>query len=304
LILSGDQLYQIDFGEVLAHHIEKNAQITVATIPVTEREATSFGILRKGPDGFIQSFIEKPDESVVKDWQSDVHEKMQAEGKVYLASMGIYIFNRDVLFEVLNEHSVATDFGKEIIPQGIEQYRVLSYEFDGYWTDIGSIPSFFEANMDLTEDMPRFNLFDNGRYIYTRARMLPPTKMSGTRVNKSLIAEGCIIQAKEVDHALLGIRTRIGHGSTISHSYIMGHDYFQTIEDMQDDARQGLPFVGVGENSHLKNCIVDKGARIGNNVYINGGLHLPDAETEHYTIREGIVVIKKNAVIPNGFTIG
>ncbi|HJW18056.1 MAG TPA: sugar phosphate nucleotidyltransferase, partial [Flavisolibacter sp.] len=189
LILSGDQLYQIDFQEMLFNHKEKGADITIATIPVTEKEASDFGIL-KTEDGMITAFTEKP-KSGLEDWISDTGDEMRAKGKVYLASMGIYIFNRHLLFDLLqNENKDAADFGKEIIPQSINKYKVASYQYEGYWEDIGNIPAFFHANIGLTKDIPEFNLFDNNKTIYTRARMLPPAKVSGTRLDHSIIADG------------------------------------------------------------------------------------------------------------------
>ena len=189
LILSGDQLYQMDFAEMLDNHKNLGADISVATIPVVEREAPEFGIL-KSKEGLITSFIEKPKQELLPEWVSDTGDQMKQLGKNYLASMGIYIFNRQLMFDLLqNEFKDATDFGKEIIPQTIGKYKVASYQYDGYWTDIGNIYSFFEANLDLTKEIPSFNLFDNERIIYTRSRMLPPAKISGTTLEKTIIGK-------------------------------------------------------------------------------------------------------------------
>ncbi|MFM7839316.1 MAG: sugar phosphate nucleotidyltransferase, partial [Chitinophagaceae bacterium] len=189
LILSGDQLYQMDFKEMLNRHIEMKAEISIATIPVAEREASEFGIMKKNQEGVITSFVEKPKKEVLAQWVSDTGAEMQAMKRNYLASMGIYIFNRKLLFDLLNQEcKEATDFGKEIIPYSINKYKVASYQYEGYWTDIGNIYSFFEANLGLTQDIPDFNLFDNNRAIYTRARMLPPAKISGTTLEKTIIA--------------------------------------------------------------------------------------------------------------------
>jgi glucose-1-phosphate adenylyltransferase len=303
LILSGDQLYQIDFQEMLAEHKEKNADITIATIPVTEKEASDFGIL-KIEEGMITSFTEKP-KSGLENWVSDTGDEMLNKGKVYLASMGIYIFNRALMFDMLqNEFKDATDFGKEIIPQSIEKYRVASYQYEGYWEDIGNIPAFFHANIGLTKDIPEFNLFDNTKTIYTRARMLPPAKISGTLFNHSIIADGCIINAAKLDHSVIGIRSRIGHGSTLINTYIMGSDYYETLEDIALDLEQGIPQLGVGSDCVIQNAIIDKNCRIGDNVQIIGGASLADIDTPLYTVKEGIVVIKKGAVLPNGYSIG
>lgn len=305
LILSGDQLYQMDFMDMLNNHIEQNADITIATIPVAKREASDFGILKAGEDGLIHAFIEKPKgEDLLRQWVSDTGEAMQKQGRDYLASMGIYIFNRKLLVEILTEtNKDDTDFGKEILPKSIEKHRVISYQYEGYWTDIGNIHSFFEANLGLTEDLPAFNLFDNSRSIYTRARMLPPSKISGTTLEKTIIAEGCIINASRLEHCLVGIRSRIGLGSTVVNSYIMGNDYYQTLEEIEHSRTHGIPLMGIGTRCYIKNALVDKNCRIGDDVRINGGAHLEDSDHSLYTVKDGIVVIKKGAVLPNGFVI-
>jgi glucose-1-phosphate adenylyltransferase len=187
LILSGDQLYQMDFNEMLENHKKMGADISIATIPVAARDASDFGIMKKSDEGYITSFTEKPKKDMLPDWESDTGDEMKKKGKVYLASMGIYIFTRKMLFDLLqSEYKKGTDFGKEIIPQSIQKYKVASYQYDGYWTDIGNIYSFFEANLNLTADLPEFNLFDNSKAIYTRARMLPPAKISGTTLEKNI----------------------------------------------------------------------------------------------------------------------
>lgn len=303
LILSGDQLYQMDFAEMLDNHKALGADISVATIPVAQREAPEFGIL-KSKGGLITSFIEKPKKEVLGDWVSDTGEEMQQTGRIYLASMGIYIFNRQLLFDLLKtEFKDATDFGKEIIPQSISKYKVASYQYTGYWTDIGNIYSFFEANLDLTKDIPDFNMFDNDRTIYTRPRMLPPAKISGTTLEKTLIAEGSIINASRVEHSVIGIRSRVGHGSTIVSTYIMGSDFYETLEDIAGDSAKGIPLLGVGDRCYIKNAILDKNVRIGNDVRINGGTHLENTDHPLYTVKDGIVVVKKGAIIPNGFVL-
>jgi glucose-1-phosphate adenylyltransferase len=219
--------------------------------------------------------------------------------------MGIYIFNRQLLFDMLlNEKKEATDFGKEIIPQSIEKYKVASYQYEGYWEDIGNIQAFFEANLALTEDLPAFNLFDNQRAIYTRARMLPPAKVSGTHLDRAIIAEGSIINAAHIERTIVGIRSRIGHESRLINVYLMGNDYFETLDDIQHDRESGIPLLGVGANCHIENAIIDKDCRIGNDVKIKGGSHLQDGDHALFTIKDGIVVVKKGAVLPDGFTIG
>ena len=304
LILSGDQLYQMDFQEMIDNHVNCNADISIATIPVNAKEATEFGILKKTEGNIISSFIEKPKGDVLADWTSDTGDAMKAQGRNYLASMGIYIFGRKVLFDLLQEEfRDATDFGKEIIPFSISKHQVVSFQYEGYWTDIGNIHSFFEANLALTQDVPAFNLFDNKKAVYTRARMLPPAKISGTTLEKTIVAEGCIINASRVENSVLGIRTRIGYGTTIVSCYIMGTDFYETLEEMNASVTNGLPKLGIGERCYIKNAIIDKNCRIGNDVRINGGAHLQDSDHLLYTIKDGIVVVKKGSVIPDGFVI-
>ncbi|HVZ97017.1 MAG TPA: glucose-1-phosphate adenylyltransferase [Chitinophagaceae bacterium] len=305
LILSGDQLYQMDFGNMFRIHEKNGADITIATIPVTEKEATEFGILKTDAEHKITSFIEKPGKDKLPGWISDTGDVMRGYGRNYLASMGIYLFKREVLLSLLmNDLKDAKDFGKEVIPHSIEGHKVYSYQYDGYWTDIGNIPSFFEANIGLTKDIPDFNLFDNEKKVYSRARMLPPAKIHGTFLKSTLAADGCIIFAERIENCLIGIRMRIGFGSVIENAYLMGSDFYETLEDMAFQAGRGIPKMGIGDHCFIKNAIVDKNCRIGNNVRINGGTHLQDTDQPLYVVKEGIVVVKKNAVVPDGFSLG
>ena len=304
LILSGDQLYQMDFQKMIDTHHAAGADISIATIPVGDREASEFGIMKVDEEGLITSFIEKPSKELLPDWVSDTGEAMKSKGRNYLASMGIYIFSRKLLYDLLLEvHPAATDFGKEIMPGSISSYKVVSYQYDGYWTDIGNIYSFFEANIALTDDIPAFNLFDKTQTIYTRPRMLPPAKISGTQLEKTIVAEGSIINASRLETSVMGIRSRVGKGTTMVNTYMMGCDFFETIEEMAISKNKGLPQMGVGERCYIKNCIIDKNVRMGNDVRINGGDHLEPQDHHLFTIKDGIVVIKKNAVIPNGFQL-
>jgi len=300
LILSGDQLYQMDFEDMIKNHITNNAEISIATIPVHANDVPGFGILQTDENSLITQFVEKPK----KDFeylQSDVSDEMVKQGRHYLASMGIYLFNRKTLFELL-EGNDRTDFGKEIIPQSIPSHTVLSYQYEGYWTDIGTIPSFFEANLGLTDDIPQFNLFDKN-YIFTRARMLPPSKVSGS-MEKTIIADGCIINASRVLRSVIGIRTRIGHDTIIENCYVMGSDNYQTLEQIQESRASDSPIMGIGDRCVIKNAIIDKNTYIGNDVNINcGGKILEDGDYGTHTVQDGIVVIKKRAIIPNGTTI-
>ncbi|WP_338377112.1 glucose-1-phosphate adenylyltransferase [uncultured Flavobacterium sp.] len=300
LILSGDQLYQMDFEAMIENHKKNEADITIATIPVNSKDAPCFGILKTDSKHKITSFIEKPAADLLPNWTSETSDEMKAEGKNYLASMGIYIFNRELLVELMNNPET-NDFGKEIIPNAIDNQKVFSYQYEGYWTDIGNIDSFFEANLGLTDDIPKFNLYDKGNAIYTRARMLPTTKYSGTILNKSVVAEGCIIQAKKIEHSVIGIRSRIGADSEVSNTYMMGTDYYESLEEIEKNNIKIL--LGIGERCYINNAIIDKNCRIGDDVKINGGTHLKDDETDTYVVKDGIVVIKKEAVIPSGFTL-
>ena len=304
LILSGDQLYQMDFSKMIDAHKKTGAALTIATIPVGEREAPEFGILKSNQENVITSFVEKPKKDILKDWISDTGSEMKVQGRNYLASMGIYVFNKEILYQFLNEvHPNATDFGKEIIPDSIANYKVLSYQYDGYWTDIGNIYSFFEANIALTQDVPLFNLFDSAQKVYTRARMLPPAKVSGTIINKAILAEGCIIHAKEVTSSVVGIRARVGKDTVIKNTYIMGCDYYENIDQIHEKNQKGTPILGIGERCIIEDAIIDKNCSIGNDVTIKGGSHLEKVDHPLYTIKDGIVVIKKGAVIPNGYII-
>ncbi|WP_443946519.1 glucose-1-phosphate adenylyltransferase [Pedobacter sp. AW1-32] len=302
LILSGDQLYQMDFKDMIEKHIEAEAEVTIATIPVTAKDATDFGILKADEENLITSFIEKP-KTGLEDWISDTGEEMQGEGRNFLASMGIYVFNRQYLINILNDNPEEKDFGKEILPRAINDSRVLSFQYEGYWTDIGNISSFFEANLGLTDELPKFNMFDSAHTIFTRSRMLPPSKIAGTTLSKTIIAEGCIIQASKVEHAVLGIRSRIGRDTVISNAYIMGSDRYQTLEEIQEETDAGNSLIGIGDRCYINNAIIDKNCRIGNDVKINGGPHLEDGDYELYAVKDGIVVIKKGATLPSGTVI-
>jgi glucose-1-phosphate adenylyltransferase len=303
LILSGDQLYQMNFNEMISAHEKSGASITIATLPVNDKDAPEFGILKTDSENYITSFIEKPAASLLPEWTSDVSDEMKSEGKKYLASMGIYIFNRDLLVELMKNPDTK-DFGKEIIPQAIGKEKILSYQYEGYWTDIGNIDSFFEANLGLTDDIPKFNLFDNSSKIYTRARVLPPSKITGgSTIDKSIVTEGCIINGAKIEHSVIGIRSKIGKGSTISNSYLMGNDYYQNLDSFNANIASGKINLGIGERCLINNTIVDKNCCIGNDVQLNGGKHLENKNTDLYTIKDGIIVVKKGATIPDGYKV-
>lgn len=302
LILSGDQLYQMDFRKMIEFHCENEGDITIATIPVNAKDAPGFGILKSDEEGNITSFIEKPNTDLLPDWKSETSEKSKSEGKEYLASMGIYVFSKNVLKKMFEEDP-GDDFGGELIPNGIGTYKTLSYQYDGYWTDIGTIDSFFEANLDLCQDFPKFNLFSSSP-VYTRARMLPPSKVSGSYVNRAIFADGCIVMADKIENSIIGNRTRIDKGTTIVSSYIMGADFYQDTKEIVQNDKTGNPNLGVGKYCYIEKAILDKNCRIGDNVRIIGGKHLPDGDYESHSIKDGIVVVKKNAVISPGTQIG
>jgi len=299
LILSGDQLYNMDFKDMIQKHKDSGAKISVATYPVNAKDATSFGLLRTDSENTITSFIEKPASELLPDWTSEVSEEMKGEGRNYLASMGIYIFNRDLLVELMNNPDTI-DFGKEIIPQAIGEHKTMSYPYEGYWTDIGNIDSFFEANLGLTDDLPQFNLYDENR-VYTRARILPTSKITNTILNKTVIADGCIINAEKIERSVIGIRSRIGKETIVTKTYMMGNDKYESLAEIKD--KQIDIQLGIGDRCFINNCIIDKNCRIGDDSRINGGLHLKNMETDTYLVKDGIVVIKKGAVIPKGTVI-
>lgn len=304
LILSGDQLYQMDFGKMLKDHKEKNADISIATIPVNAKDAPGFGIMKVNTEGLIENFIEKPKADVLQDWTSPVEAKYEASGQKFLASMGIYIFNKEVLLGLLHENPEATDFGKEILPKAIKQnMKVGSYAYGGYWTDIGTIESFMEAGLKLTDNIPDFNFFDEIDKIYTNSRVLPPAKYFRTNLNMAFIAEGSIIHNATIEKSVVGIRSRIEDDSHISDSIIMGNDYYETLYDIEKLAKDRPP-MGIGKNCTIHNAIIDKNCRIGNDVSIRGHKDLADAETDTYCIRDGIVILKKEATILSGSVIG
>jgi len=298
LILSGDQLYQMDFRQMLEFHIENEGDITIATIPVNEKDAPGFGILKSDNNGEITSFIEKPSQDILSEWTSETDEESKSQGKNYLASMGIYIFSKNILNKIFDENK-GDDFGKELIPASIGNYKTLSYQYSGYWTDIGTIESFFNANMDLTQDLPQFNMFSSSP-IYTRARMLPPTKINGSYMEKVVVGDGAIIMADRLERCVIGNRSRIGKGSVVKNTYMMGADYYQNRESFINSP---VPLFGVGENCYIENTIIDKNCMIGNNVRIIGGKHMPDGDFDNYSVREGIIVLKKEAIIPDGAII-
>ncbi len=306
LILSGDQLYQMDYQALLAEHIEKGADISIATIPVNAKDAPGFGIMKVDEAGTINTFIEKPSSDLLPKWTSPVAEEYAKQDKHYLASMGIYLFNKEVLLKMFADYPDANDFGKEIIPNAINSsYKVASYAFGGYWTDIGTIASFMEANLELTENIPAFNLFSNTDKVYTRARILPPSKMRKTLFDNVIFTGGCIIHEATIESSVIGIRSRVEEGTVIKRSILMGTDYYQTLEEIAElKAKGNQPHIGIGKNCHIEDAIIDKNCSIGNNVTIRGGAGLEDVETPVYCIRDGIIILKKGVIVQDNTIIG
>jgi glucose-1-phosphate adenylyltransferase len=299
IILSGDQLYQMDLRRVVSFHIDNAADITVAAVPVTAESASSMGIMKIQKDGRAVAFKEKPKH--IQDL-ADMRHAERPDNRNYLASMGIYVFHKQLLMDLLTE-STAADFGRDLIPHAIENYRVLAFPFDGYWEDIGTIRSFYEANLALTETAPKFNFYDARMPIYTHPRNLPSSKLNNCNIHQSIIAEGCILNGADIKHSVIGVRSRIGSGTTIKHSIIMGADRFETIEQLEENAAKKVPNIGIGNHCTIINAIIDKEARIGDSVSIINAHNLQERDEENYSIRDGIIVVPKGALIRHGIVI-
>ena len=306
VILSGDQLYRMDLQQIVAEHVDTKAELTVATIPVDRDNATSLGILRINEQRKIIQFEEKPKDPAVLDTlklDAATRSRLGIPGDTdrYLASMGIYVFNRDVLIRLLdNTH---TDFGKHIIPGAIHTNEVYAHIFQGYWEDIGTIRSFFEANLDVTAELPRFNFFDMSAPIYTRPRFLPASKINGAAIDHAIISDGCIINRCQISHSLVGVRSLIGEGSRLNRVICMGNDYYESQESIEEFGSAGIPKIGIGLNSRIENAIIDKNARIGDNVVISPEGKPDNADHPLYFMRDGIVIIPKAGVVPHNTVI-
>lgn len=306
LILSGDQLYRMDFRHILAQHIDSKADLSIATLPVTRDAAHALGILQVDPEGRILRFVEKPKEPDVLDslkLDRSLYGQLGIvdERELLLASMGIYLFNREVLFRLLDND--LTDFGKHVIPQAIQTHRVFSYVFQGYWEDIGTIRSFFEANLDLTAELPRFNFFDMRAPIYTRPRFLPGSKINGASIEHAIISEGCIVNRCSISESIVGLRSLVDEGSRITRTIIMGADYFESLASIRQNAAENRPRIGIGKATHIDHAIIDKNTRIGDNCVITPAGKPDTLDHPLYFIRDGIVIIPKDAVIPHGTVI-
>jgi glucose-1-phosphate adenylyltransferase len=310
LILSGDHLYRMDYRQFLARHFETDADVTISVIPFVREQAEDFGLLKAESSGRILEFSEKPKGEALEAMRVDTTafglSPEEAARRPFLASMGIYVFKYEWLTKLLDNDSSWNDFGKQIIPEAIKCCNVQAFMFDGYWEDIGTIDAFHRANLDLTATIPKFNLFDTEAPIYTRARYLPPSKVNNCHINQSIVAEGCIISRAIINRSLIGVRTRIDFGAHIEDTYVMGADYYQGIEEMDADARGGIPRIGIGEGTVIRNAIVDKNARIGAGVRLVNDKNLPDqiAPDGSWHIRDGIIIVPKNGIVRDGTVIG
>ncbi len=307
LILSGDQLYRMDFRRLITQHVETDAELTIATIPVHKREAEALGIMEMDNERRITRFVEKPKDPAVQDSLKiprDLYSMLEIEGDgedLLLASMGIYVFNRDVLIKLLD--NTLTDFGKHIIPGAIGTHRVYSHVFQGYWEDVGTIRAFFEANLDITSELPRFNFFDMTAPIFSRPRWLPASKINGAQIDHAIISDGCIITNANISQSVIGIRSIVSPGSHVHRTIVLGSDYYESATSIRENEARGNPRIGVGNNTRIENAIIDKNARIGDNVVITPANKPENVDHPLYFIRDGIVIVPKNGVIPHGTVI-
>ncbi len=310
LILSGDHLYRMDYRQFVQRHLDTNADITLSVLPIDEKRASDFGLMKLDDSGRVVSFSEKPKGDALKQMQVDTSmlglSAEQAKQNPFIASMGIYVFNKDVLIKLLTDNPEQTDFGKEIIPSASGDHNVQAFLFKDYWEDIGTIEAFYNANIGLTQQpQPSFSFYDEAAPIYTRSRYLPPTKILDCHITESIVAEGCILKECRIDHSVLGLRSRVEAGCVIEDTLLMGSDFYQPFSERQSGLQQGEVPLGIGSNTLIRKAIVDKNARIGRNVKIINKDNIQDAEREDlgFYIRSGIVVVLKNAVIPDDTVI-
>lgn len=310
LILSGDHLYRMDYRQFVQRHRETGADITISVVPMDERRASDFGLMKIDDVGRVVDFSEKPKGNALTQMQVDTTvlglNPEQAQKNPYIASMGIYVFKREVMFELLKELPERTDFGKEIIPASANNYNVQAFLFEGYWEDIGTIEAFYEANLALTrQPQPPFSFYDENAPIYTRARYLPPSKLLDCQVTESILGEGCILKDCRINHSVLGVRSRVESNCLIEDTLIMGADFYQPYAERQSNCQDGQVPLGIGSGTTIRRAIIDKNARVGCNVQIINKDRVEEANRENqgFLIRSGIVVVLKNAVIPDGTLI-
>jgi glucose-1-phosphate adenylyltransferase len=303
IILSGDQLYRMDYQQILREHQESGAELTLATIPVQRTDARSLGIMQIDAHQRIHRFVEKPQEDEMidslllpREWYGRLG--IVDERPLLLASMGIYVFSRDVLLEALDNNF--SDFGKHIIPAAIGARKVHAHIYQGYWEDIGTIRAFFDAHLDMTAELPRFSFFDSPSPIFTRPRWLPGSKINGGTIDHAMLCDGCIINGARIEHSLVGIRSIIGSGTTLSRTIMMGGDDYEPLDAV---LAPGVPRIGIGKNVRIENAIIDKNTRIGDNVVITPKDKPANVDHPLYYIRDGIVIVPKNGIIPDGTVI-
>jgi glucose-1-phosphate adenylyltransferase len=306
VVLSGDQLYRMDLKRILMQHVETYADVTVSCIPVTKEVAPSLGILQINPERRIIRFVEKPKDpevlqSLVLDRETCQKLGIEGNQEYLLASMGIYVFGRDVIIRLLDND--LADFGRDVIPYAIDKVRVFAYIFQGYWEDIGTIRSFFEANLDLVAELPRFNFYDMTAPIFSRPRFLPGSKINGASIDHAMVADGCIINYAQISYSIIGLRSIVGAGTRLHRVVLMGADYYESQSSILENEMVGKPRIGIGQNCRIENTIIDKNARIGDNVVITPEGKPPTLDHPLYYIRDGIVIIPKNGVIPHGMVI-
>jgi glucose-1-phosphate adenylyltransferase len=306
LILSGDQLYRMNFENVLQEHIQAGADLTIATIPMRRSVVSELGVLQVNDSQQIVRFVEKPkDPKLLDELKVDgaLRERLEVAGAEdhYLASMGIYLFNRDVLVKALNNDK--TDFGKHIIPEAISKHRVFAHIFQGYWEDVGTIRSFFEANLQMCSLKPGFSFFDRSSPVYTRARFLPPSKIVESTISESLVADGCFLMKSKIDRCVVGLRSYIGEGCMLKDTVIMGCDYYVPAPDMREQTSVTMPHMSIGRNCNIQRAIIDKNVQIGDSVVITDKSNTPNFDGPNYFIRDGIVIIPKNTVLVSGTKI-
>jgi glucose-1-phosphate adenylyltransferase len=298
LILAGDHLYRMDYAKFIDFHVESEADITIAVQPVDRESTSAVGILKLDEDGRITHFVEKPKNAKEREGlESGVD-----PDKPYMASMGIYVFDAEKMYDLLETNS-GMDFGKDIIPDSIEPNKVMGYVFDGYWADIGTIRRYYEVNLDMAAPLPNFNLYDPSRPIYTRPRFLAASKIQGGSLTNVLLADGCRIQEATIRNSVIGLRSIIAGGVSIERSIVMGGDFYQVRDEGEDYWKPGQPSIGIGPDSVIQGAIIDKNARIGQQVIIQNKPNRPDEEHDNWVAREGIVIVPKNAVIADGTVI-
>ncbi len=307
IILSGDHLYRMDYQNFFEHHLNQKADISIAVKPIYTHEASEFGVLKTDKHGTITDFFEKPNDPETLDKYKIDNEtfktfNLDASGRTHVASMGIYIFKKEALFDLL-ESTDFEDFGREVIPSSLKTSKVSAYFFDGYWEDIGTMRAFFDAHFELTKPVPRFNFYDEKFPFFTNPRFLPPSKIYNCQINQSIISEGSILLGSIIENSVVGIRSFIDEGTFVQRSIIMGNTLYESVEQRNSRTENDPPNLGIGHNCIIRNAIVDLDARIGNNVQLVNKDNKDHEDAENYTIRDGIIIIPKGAIIPDNMSI-